>query len=390
MRIARIETLQADAGWRLACFVKISTDDGIIGWSEYGEHTGTAGLGHVIAALGGLLIGRDPLAIEQIAALLRGRTIQASGGVSQHAIAALTNALLDIKGKALGVPVHALLGGALRDRIPVYWSHCGSYRIRHAALLGVAPLRDDDDWARLGEEVRQRGFRALKTSIMPLRDGGFANFSPGFAHTPGWPELNPDRGFIASLHRQLTALRAGAGPDTELMLDVNFHFKTEGFLAVARAVEPHGLMWLELDSDDPLALAHIRRASRCAIASGEAFLGRRALQRLLDAQALDVAIIDVVWNGYLEASKMAALAEAHEVNVAPHNYGGPLADIMSAHFAASIPNLRIMEIDIDDVPWRHDFVTVPPRIEDGALLLPTGAGWGTEVNEATIRARPPK
>ncbi len=390
MKIVRIETLQADAGWRLACFVKITTADGIVGWSEYGEHTGTVGLGGVIRALGELLIGRDPLAIEAAAALLRGRTLQAGGGVNQHAIAALTNALLDIKGKALGVPVHALLGGALRDRIPVYWSHCGSYRVRHAALMGVPPIKSYDDWARLGEEVRRRGFRAFKTSVMPFRDGAFTNFSPSFAHTPGYPELNPDRDFLASLDRQLTAMRLGAGPEVEAMLDVNFHFRTEGLLGVARAVEPHGLMWLEMDSYDPTALAHIRRASRCPIASGEAYLGRQELRRLLDVGALDVAVIDVVWNGFLESSRMAALADAYEVNVAPHNYGGPLTDLMSAHFAATIPNLRIMEIDVDDVPWRMEFVTAPPRIEDGMLVLPDRPGWGTEVNEAALRARPPR
>ncbi len=391
MKIARIETLQADAGWRLTCFVKITTDDGLIGWSEYGEHTGTLGVTGVIEALGALIIGQDAAGIERIAAFLRGRTIQASGGVNQHAIAALVNALLDIKGKALGVPVHALLGGAFRDRVPVYWSHCGSYRVRHAALLGVPPLRGYDDWARLGAEVAARGFRALKTSVMPMGDGAFTNFSPGFAHTPGWPAVNPpDRDFILSLDRQLTALREGAGEAMEIGLDVNFHFRTEGFLDVLRAVESHRLMWLELDSFDPAALSHIRAKARCPIASGEAFLGRRELKRLLDVQALDVAVVDVVWNGYLEAIKMAAMAEAQEVNVAPHNYGGPLTDIMSAHFAAAIPNLRIMEIDIDDVPWRHDFVTTPPCIEDGAMVVPQGPGWGTEVDEKAIRARPPR
>jgi L-alanine-DL-glutamate epimerase-like enolase superfamily enzyme len=387
MKIARIETLRADAGWRMACFVKVTTADGIVGWSEFGEHTGTLGLGAVIEALGALLIGRDPLAIEQAAALLRARTLQAGGGVNQHAIAALVNALLDIKGKALGVPVHALLGGALRDSVPVYWSHCGSYRVRHAKLLGVPELHGYDDWARLGEEVRRRGFRALKTSIMPFREGAFTNFSPCFGHTPGWPELNPDRDFLLSLDRQLAALREGAGEDAALMLDVNFHFKPEGLREVARAVEPHRLMWLEMDSYDPAALAEIRRGARCAIASGEAYLGRQALRPLLEAQAVDVAIIDVVWNGYLESLKMAALAEAHEVNIAPHNYGGPLTDLMCAHFAAAVPNLRIMEIDVDDVPWREDFVTVPPVVRDGAIQVPMAPGWGTEVDEAAVRKR---
>jgi L-alanine-DL-glutamate epimerase-like enolase superfamily enzyme len=84
------------------------------------------------------------------------------------------------------------------------------------------------------------------------------------------------------------------------------------------------------------------------------------------------------------------MAEAYEVNVAPHNFYGHLCTAHSAHFCAAIPNFRIMEIDVDDVPWKNDLVTVPPRIEDGYLILPTGPGWGTEVNEEAVRAHPPQ
>ena len=84
------------------------------------------------------------------------------------------------------------------------------------------------------------------------------------------------------------------------------------------------------------------------------------------------------------------MAEAHEVNVAPHNFYGHLSTVMSAHFCAAIPNFRIMEIDIDDVPWKDDLVTTVPVIEDGYLELPTGPGWGTELDEEAIRAHPPR
>ena len=390
-KIARIEHIHGDAGFRRACFLKTTTDDGIVGWSEYSEHTGTAGVTGVIAALGELLIGMDALAVDQVAAFLRARTIQAGGGVNQHAIAALTNALLDIKGKALGVPVHSLFGGPYRARLPLYWSHCGTYRVRHAGLFDAPPLRNFDDVARLGEEVKRRGFKALKTGLLAFDGERFSNFSPAFAHTPGWPEVNVDRGVLAMLARVLTAFREGAGPDVALMLDVNFHFKTEGFLAVARTVEPFDLLWLELDTFDPQALARIRAAARCPIASCEALFGRRGLRPFLEAGAADVAIIDVTWNGYLEAMKMADLAETYEVNVAPHNYcGGLLGDVISAHFAATVPNLRIVEHDVDDVPWKAEFLTHPPVIEQGEMIVPQGPGWGTDVNEAAVRAHPPK
>src|SRR5579863_7561595 len=108
MKIARVEDLHCNAGWRNWSFLKITTDDGIVGWSEYSENYGSRGLTGVILELGASLIGQDPGPIERISATLYARTRQAPGGVNQQAIAAIENALLDIKGKALGVPVCAL------------------------------------------------------------------------------------------------------------------------------------------------------------------------------------------------------------------------------------------------------------------------------------------
>lgn len=391
MKIETIETLRADGGWRNACFVKIATDGGLVGWAEYGEHFGTAGVTAVIEALGELLVGKDPSAVEQVAALLRGRTIQAQGGINQNAIGALLNALLDIKGKLLGVPVHALLGGALRDRVPVYWSHIGTFRARHSELLGVPPLKTFDDWAKLGEEARARGYRAVKTGLVAETSGGFANVGPGFAYTSGFPALNLDRTLLHTLDRQLTALRAGLGQDAELMLDINFHFKTEGVLEIVRALASHRLAWLEVDAYNPAALARIRSAARFPIASLEALYGRIGLKPFLDTGSVDVAVIDLIWNGYLEAFRMAALAETYDVNVSTHNYcGGGLSDVISAHFAAAIPNLRAVEYDPEDVPWKPEFLTAPVSVEDGHIVVPQGPGWGVEVNEAFVRTHPPR
>ena len=105
---------------------------------------------------------------------------------------------------------------------------------------------------------------------------------------------------------------------------------------------------------------------------------------------MDVAIIDVPWNGILESLKIARMVEPYEINVAPHNFYGHLSTLMSAHFCAVVPHLRIMEIDIDDVPWKDDLVTVPPVIEDGHLKLPEGPGWGADIDEDVVRAHPPK
>ena len=113
-------------------------------------------------------------------------------------------------------------------------------------------------------------------------------------------------------------------------------------------------------------------------------------ERLLDHGAVDVAIIDVQWNGMVEALRMASMADAHEVNVASHCSSGPLSTLISSHFCCAIPNFRIMEVDVDEVPWRSQLLTRPYTIENGEFHIPTGPGWGVEVNEAAVRRHPPK
>ena len=103
---------------------------------------------------------------------------------------------------------------------------------------------------------------------------------------------------------------------------------------------------------------------------------------------MDVAIVDIPWNGAWQSYKIAVIADAYETNVAPHNFYGHLCTMMSAHLCAAIPNFRIMEIDVDDVPWRDDLVTDVPLIENGMLTIPDRPGWGTDINEDAIAAHP--
>lgn len=390
MKLIGLESLHADAGWRVFSFLKVMTDQpGLVGWSEYNESGGNRGLSSVIEKLAPQLIGEDPLAHERIHARLYAVTRQVSGGMISQAIAAIENALLDIKGKALGAPVYALFGGPVRERLRLYWSHCGNYRLEPLnKLVGKPPIRTLADVAETGREARERGFTALKTNPF-LLEGKPRVHMPGFGRGAGWPELNWDRSVLESLAVQMSAFREGAGPELDLLLDLNFNFKTEGFLQVARRLEPLGLAWLEIDSRDPAALASIRRGTRIPIASGESLYGARGYRPYFEQQSMDVAIVDVSWNGIAQSLKIAAMAEAYEVNVAPHNFYGPLCTLMSAHFCAALPNFRIMELDVDDVPWKNEFVTRPPIIENGQLLLPTAPGWGAEIDESAVRRHPP-
>jgi L-alanine-DL-glutamate epimerase-like enolase superfamily enzyme len=391
MKLTGYETLHCDAGWRVFSFLKLTTDEGLTGIAEYNACYGSPGLTGVIERLAEQIVGRNPCAHEPLCQRLYAMTRQAPGGMTQQAIAAIENALLDIKAKSLGVPVYDLLGGAVRDRLPLYWSHCGTYRMtaHTAKAMERSRLKNLNDVVTLGKEVRDRGFKALKTNIF-LFDPEPRLHMPGFARTPGWPELNADKAVIDALHNQIQAFHEGAGPDVGILLDLNFNFKTEGYLRVVRALDDLGLFWFELDLYDPASLRRIRDAVQTPIASCESLFGLRGFKPYFEHYAMDVAIIDVPWNGIWQSMKIAAMAEAYEVNCAPHNFYGNLSTLMSAHLCAALPNFRIMEIDIDDVPWKDDLLTYVPEIQDGELIVPTEPGWGAELNEEVIRAHPPK
>ena len=390
MKITGCETLHCGAGWRNFSFLKLNTDDGVTGIAEYNESYGSKGLTGVIEALVKAVVGSNPCDHEPTSQRLYAMTRQAPGGINAQAIAAIENALLDIKGKVLGVPVYDLLGGAQRDRLKLYWSHCGTYLMSDSAAeaIGQPRLHSLDDVVALGRRVREQGFKALKTNIFLFgQDPGL--HMPGFGRGAGGPALNVEKSIIDGLRAQLEALRDGAGPDMGIHLDLNFNCKTEGYLQITRALDDLGLTWFEIDLFDPSALRHIRDSNRTPIASCESLYGLREFRPYFERHAMDVAIVDLPWNGAWQSMKIAAMAEAYEINVAPHNFYGHLSSIMSAHFCAALPNFRIMEIDIDDVPWKDDIVTTVPEIEDGHLMLPQGPGWGVDLNEDAIAAHPP-
>ncbi|MBV8406269.1 MAG: mandelate racemase/muconate lactonizing enzyme family protein, partial [Alphaproteobacteria bacterium] len=307
MKVEAYEIFRCDAGWRTFSFLKLVADEGLVGWSEYNESFGSPGLSAAIETLMPSVLGMDPMDIELVNAVLATRSVQSRGGIARQAVGAIENALLDLKGKALGVPVYQLFGGKLRERIPVYWSHCGSYRMRNPDIVKTPPVRTYDDMTRLGAEVKARGFRALKTNTALEIDAKLEAYRPGFVVGRGFPERNWDDFIATSAAKTVEAFRAGCGPDIGIMLDTNFHFRTEGFRRIAEAVGPAKLTWLELDMHDPQSIALIRRDAPCPIASGETLLERRDFRPYFEHYAFDTAIVDVIWNGFAESLKIAAL-----------------------------------------------------------------------------------
>jgi galactonate dehydratase len=388
MKIARIETRHCNAGWRNYNFVKITSDSGVVGWSEYDEGFGSPGVTTVVESLAHRLIGMAIGEHERIFNFLFAATRPAFSSVVAEGIGAIENALLDAKAKGLGIPCYELLGGKVREKIHVYWSHCGTWRIGLPQYYGPS-ITDLDGIKALGAEVRAKGFTALKTNVATYEGGKARSWAPGFNFPEHRPDLNVDRKVLRHLRMHLEAFRDGAGPDVDLMLDLNFNCRTEGYLKIIRSISDLDMFWVEIDTPDPVALAYIRHMSPHPISSCETLLGLPAFVPFLREQAVDVAIIDAVWNGVWQSMKIAAMADAYQINVAPHNFYGHLSTMMNAHFAAAVPNLRIMETDIDRLPFDHELFTHEPEIVDGELLVPSRPGWGIEPIEAALAEHPP-
>jgi galactonate dehydratase len=392
MKITRAESFHADGGYRACSFLKLSTDEGLVGWSEYYDSFSGARIDPLIQDFARTAIGMDPRQFGRVSETLIATSRLASGGLAQQAIAAIENACLDIAGKALGVPVYTLLGGPFRDKVPVYWTHCGSYRLgpREAfyTSIGCDPIRTMDDLVAVAKEAVARGYRAVKTNPVFFDKPKPYFFNGGFRVAPGFLDRSISDRQLAGIVDQMTAYREAIGPEVGLMLDLSFSQRTEGYLRIARALEPVNLSWLEMDMADAQALAFIRANSRVPIASLESLHGIAEYRPFLQCQSVDTAIIDPMWNGVWQSARIAAFADAYETTMAPHNPVGDLGNLMSLHLSAAAPNFRIMELRVDEAPWTRDYLSHPTVVEDGHMLVPDRPGWGTEVDEEALRARP--
>ena len=320
MKITQVESLICDAGWRPWSFVKIQTDVGITGYGECSDARSPRAIAGCVQDLTPLLLGQDPRPIEKLYWDMYRATRQSPGGIAAKAIAGIDTALWDIKAKALGVPVYELFGGPLREQVRLYWSHCGTSRARHGTLLGTPPLRSMDDIANLGREVVSRGFTAFKTNIV-IPGNPPAVFMQGFGGSYGTTDQNVTPAILRAIVTLIGTFREAVGTDVDICLDLNFNFKTEGCLRIAKAVEPFNLLWLEIDMYDPEALLQVKQSTTTRICSGENLYTLRGYRPYFERRAMDVAMIDVPWNGFTQAKKVADLAETYEINIAPHKIG---------------------------------------------------------------------
>jgi galactonate dehydratase len=380
VKITAIEPITCDSGigGRDFLFVKVSTDEGIVGWGEGYDWHASPSLAEAIRVVGRELIGQDPRRIEHI-----GRRLWDSGraGVPERmkVIGAIDIALHDIKGKWLGVPVYELLGGKYRDRLPLYWSHFASYRAIDPEALGVEPARSLDAWIALVDDVERAGFRALKTNLLV----------PGLASgLPPTLDGAIDHARIDAAVNFVGALRDRVGPSMGILFDVGQEYRMGGIVRLARALEPFHLYWLEAEGFDPDALLSARRQTRTRICHGEALIRREQFRPFLERHVSDVVMIETLANGLSEARRICDLAAHYDTMFSPHNYMSPLATLINAHLCAAMPNFEILEIDMDDVPWKWDLIDQTLEIVDGELVVPDRPGLGANIVEEAVAAHP--
>lgn len=360
-KVTRITPTVLDGGGgRSWLIVAVETDGGLTGFGEASQSRLDQGVVVQLAALAPAYLGRNPLdLIEERTQSLR----QADAHRIQFAaMSALEQALWDLSGQLLGVPVYQLLGGSVRDRIRLY-----------ANIEIATTTKTPQEYAANAANAVQEGFTAVKFNPFPSARG---------RTPPPWRERE------AMAVERVRQVREAIGPDTDLLVDFIFTQDVRGAQRAAEAMAPYDLFWIEepFPLDDPTLLAQFRGMVHTRVAGGEQLCGRSAFRPLLEAGALDVLMPDVKWiGGILEAKKLAAMAEVYDVAVAPHNMSGPVSTAASVHLAATLPNFLILEYCWGTTPWRAALVCGTETVVDGYIPLPSAPGLGIAIDREVLR-----
>ena len=368
MRITAVSTVVVNARMRNWVFVRIETDQpGLIGWGEASMEWRTRAVVGAVEDLAPLVIGEDPMRVEHLWQSLDRHPFFLGGAIGMSALSGIDQALHDIRGKELGVPLHVLLGGLVRDRLRMY-DHLGGG--------DPAAVYDEATQEAFAERARQSvddGFDALKILAVPRS-----------RPLEGAAAVREAVGLLA-------AVRSTVGDDVDIMVDL--HGRTSAAMGIqyGLALAPLRPWFLEepCRPDDTDGLAAVARSVPIPVAAGERLVTVREFRSLFEARAVAVAQPDVCHAGGITGvRRIAALAEAHGVVLAPHNPLGPLATMVNVHLGFAIPGFLIQEVMRNDVPWRDEVVDFPLQIVGGHVAPPDRPGIGIEIDERAAARYP--
>lgn len=353
-------------------FVRIYTDEGIVGTGECNSGgPGYSGFAtkEAIIAMRDRIIGEDPFNVNKLyEKLRRGGRYGGSGNAPLiFALTGIDNALYDIQGKALGVPVYKLLGGKFRDTIRLY------------ADCHAGETNDPKAYGDKAQEVVAEGYGAVKFDVDSTGTGKLDAYN----WTVGAQEMS-------HIIKLIEGIRDAIGFELDLAIDCHGQFDLPSAITLARAVEPLRLLWLEepVPAENMDALAQVRRSSSTVICTGENQYTRFEFLQLFAKQAVDVIMPDLAKaGGIAEAKRIADIADAHYIPIAPHNVSSPLGMMAACHVMASVPNFLFLEFHGRDIPWWSDLCDGDkPFIDGGKMAVSERPGIGIELNEKVAKS----
>ncbi|MGD2174327.1 MAG: mandelate racemase/muconate lactonizing enzyme family protein [Candidatus Brocadiaceae bacterium] len=370
MKIREVEIFRvgSGSGWS-PVIVRVNTDEGISGVGEVGLAYGvgaSGGVGMVRDLAERIVLGTDPFRIEHVWDRMFRHTFWGTGGgpIVYGAMSAIDEALWDIKGKALGVPVHELLGGRCRDGLRVYangWYH------------GIA---DPAEYGTFCQRLQEDGYTATKFDPFAVRPDG--------VEEP--PEGRLDRERMEAACERVAAAREAAGPDFDILIEAHGNLDTVSAIRAGRRLEEFEPLFYEepVHAMNVECMKEVARNVDIPLAAGERLYTRYGFRPYVESQCIQVLQPDMgLAGGITEVKKIAAHAATYNLHVQPHNCGGPVATAAAVQLDAAIPNFLIQEV----FPFRGEdtlaIVTEPleERVTDGQLPVPLDPGLGVELND---------
>jgi galactonate dehydratase len=369
MKITAVETIYLTRGINVHVgainylWVRIHTDDGLIGLGEsYPNAEAEAAIVHT--RLAAVLLGKDPSAIDRLwADMFLAVSYSGWAGSEMRAISAVDIALWDLLGKATGQPIYKLLGGASRQSIRIYntcYDHVDFNR----------------EPARLAGELLKSNIKAMK--IWPFDQIARANHGNHISAEEIRRGTEP-----------LRLIREEFGDSIDVAIEFHGFWNLPSAIKIAAALEPYKPMWLEemLPQDNLAAYAELARSTDIPLCLSERLMTRWAFRELLENRAASIIMPDVSWcGGISEAKKIATMAEAYYLPIAPHNCGGPILHFATAHLSANVTNLYIMESVRRHYSEEYDGLVTRKLVADetGELPLPPGPGLGVELSSEVL------
>ena len=378
------EIFEVNGGWRSWLYLKVHSDSGLVGWSEFTESNGSVKtLVSAVEVLSVDLVGKEFVDVSLIVLALRKKYRQSLPGILWKAISAIENALWDLKSQHDLTPIQTYFPNRLDSKdllcSRAYWSHCPTTRIRSADLIGKKSIENEGDLLQLATEVKQNRFSAIKTNLVSLTPQPQVHM-PGFNKNFELIKKGLPQDFSYQLKKTIDLI-SNNNQTLESIVDCNFNVTHSEFMQLQNALRSSKIRWIEIDFDDYASYNSVLDLAELPICSGENILSLWNFYPILKDPRVDIVSIDLLWNGLTESLKIAEVAVENSKRIAIHNYYSGLASSMASVFLEMLPEeaLELVEFDFDDVPWRDDICTNPVQLEFGFLKHTNGLGWNNSI-----------